>query len=344
MKTRLLTLISLLLLASNTFATNIVLNLSNPTTPANINYDTEKKYWTDTYSESSDYTWLQFQNFKLAHLIDQDSWGGTYWDGFTISTSGDNTDYSSTGWTGNEWGCMAGGGIKTDQSGAIVTTNGVVDTEQGIPYLVANYSTYASNGYSNEIKFADGQKYEAVEVYVTNHPWPYYENMNGGMFTRVLDQEGDYVKLIANGLDENGNSTGSASFYLAKFENGSLTQVTNWEKFDLSALGTIASLYFTIESTDIGNWGMNTAAYFCMDKLTVKEYTTSIPQLATENAAYRVNNILYNIPENATITVYNLQGQLVYSTMATSNTVSLPMVNNHLIIKIVNENNTQIIR
>ncbi|MBP8627497.1 MAG: DUF4465 domain-containing protein [Paludibacteraceae bacterium] len=344
MKTRLLTLISLVLFTSNIIASSSVLDLSNPTQPSTIDFDTEKKYWTETYNDSPTYTWLQFQNFKLAHLIGQNSYGGTYWNGFTLSTSGDNTDYSSTGWTGNQWGCMAGGGIKTDQSGAIVTTNGVVDTEQGIPYLVANYSAYVSNGYSNEIKFADGQKYEAVEVYVTNHPWPYYENMNGGMFTRVLDQEGDYVKLIANGLDENGNSTGSASFYLAKFENGSLTQVTNWEKFDLSALGTIASLYFTIESTDTGDYGMNTAAYFCMDKLTVKEYTTSIPQLATENAAYRVNNILYNIPENATITVYNLQGQLVYSTMATSNTVSLPIVNNHLIIKIVNENNTQIIR
>lgn len=344
MKTRLLTLLSLVLFTSNIIASSSVLDLSNPTQPSTIDFDTEKKYWTETYNDSPTYTWLQFQNFKLAHLINQKSYGGTYWDGFTLSTSGDNTDYSSTGWTGNQWGCMAGGGIKTDQSGAIVTTNGVVDTEQGIPYLVANYSTYASNGYSNEIKFADGQKYEAVEVYVTNHPWPYYENMNGGMFTRILNQEGDYVKLIANGLDENGNSTGSASFYLAKFENGSLTQVTNWEKFDLSALGTIASLYFTIESTDNGDLGMNTAAYFCMDKLTVKEYTTSIPQLATENAAYRVNNILYNIPENATITVYNLQGQLVYSTMATSNTVSLPIVNNHLIIKIVNENNTQIIR
>lgn len=344
MKTRLLTLLSLVLFTSNIIASSSVLDLSNPTQPSTIDFDTEKKYWTETYNDSPTYTWLQFQNFKLAHLINQKSYGGTYWDGFTLSTSGDNTDYSSTGWTGNQWGCMAGGGIKTDQSGAIVTTNGVVDTEQGIPYLVANYSTYASNGYSNEIKFADGQKYEAVEVYVTNHPWPYYENMNGGMLTRILNQEGDYVKLIANGLDENGNSTGSASFYLAKFENGSLTQVTNWEKFDLSALGTIASLYFTIESTDTGKFGMNTAAYFCMDKLTVKEYTTSIPQLATENAAYRVNNILYNIPENATITVYNLQGQLVYSTMATSNTVSLPMVNNHLIIKIVNENNTQIIR
>ena len=343
MKTRLLTLISLVLFTSNIIASSSVLDLSNPTQPSTIDFDTEKKYWTETYNDSPTYTWLQFQNFKLAHLIGQNSYGGTYWNGFTLSTSGDNTDYSST-WIGNQWGCMAGGGIKTDQSGAIVTTNGVVDTEQGIPYLVAYYSTYVSNGYSNEIKFADGQKYEAVEVYVTNHPWPYYENMNGGMFTRVLDQEGDYVKLIANGLDENGNSTGSASFYLAKFENGSLTQVTNWEKFDLSALGTIASLYFTIESTDTGDYGMNTAAYFCMDKLTVKEYTTSIPQLATENAAYRVNNILYNIPENATITVYNLQGQLVYSTMATSNTVSLPIVNNHLIIKIVNENNTQIIR
>lgn len=344
MKTRLLTFLSLVLFTSNIIASSSVLDLSNPTQPSTIDFDTEKKYWTETYNDSPTYTWLQFQNFKLAHLINQNSWGGTYWDGFTLSTSGDNTDYSSTGWTGNQWGCMAGGGIKTDQSGAIVTTNGVVDTEQGIPYLVAYYSTYAYNGYSNEIKFADGQKYEAVEVYVTNHPWPYYENMNGGMFTRILDQEGDYVKLIANGLDENGNSTGSASFYLAKFENGTLTQVTNWEKFDLSALGNIASMYFTIESTDTGKWGMNTAAYFCMDKLTVKEYTTSIPQLATENAAYRVNNILYNIPENATITVYNLQGQLVYSTMATSNTVSLPMVNNHLIIKIVNENNTQIIR
>lgn len=344
MKTRLLTFLSLVLFTSNIIASSSVLDLSNPTQPSTIDFDTEKKYWTETYNDSPTYTWLQFQNFKLAHLINQKSYGGTYWDGFTLSTSGDNTDYSSTTWIENQWGCMAGGGIKTDQSGAIVTTNGVVDTEQGIPYLVANYSAYVSNGYSNEIKFADGQKYEAVEVYVTNHPWPYYENMNGGMFTRVLDQEGDYVKLIANGLDENGNSTGSASFYLAKFENGSLTQVTNWEKFDLSALGTIASLYFTIESTDNGDWGMNTAAYFCMDKLTVKEYTTSIPQLATENAAYRVNNILYNIPENATITVYNLQGQLVYSTMATSNTVSLPMVNNHLIIKIVNENNTQIIR
>ena len=344
MKTRLLTFLSLVLFTSNIIASSSVLDLSNPTQPSTIDFDTEKKYWTETYNDSPTYTWLQFQNFKLAHLIDQNSWEGIYWDGFTLSTSGDNTDYSSTTWIENQWGCMAGGGIKTDQSGAIVTTNGVVDTEQGIPYLVANYSTYASNGYSNEIKFADGQKYEAVEVYVTNHPWPYYENMNGGMFTRILDQEGDYVKLIANGLDENGNSTGSASFYLAKFENGSLTQVTNWEKFDLSALGTIASLYFTIESTDTGKFGMNTAAYFCMDKLTVKEYTTSIPQLATENAAYRVNNILYNIPENATITVYNLQGQLVYSTMATSNTVSLPMVNNHLIIKIVNENNTQIIR
>ena len=343
MKTRLLTLLTLVLFTSNIIAGNIVLDLSNPTQPSTIDFDTEKKYWTETYNDSPTYTWLQFQNFKLAHLIDQNSWGGTYWDGFTLSTSGDNTDYSST-WIGNQWGCMAGGGIKTDQSGAIVTTNGVVDTEQGIPYLVAFYSAYVSNGYSNEIKFADGQKYEAVEVYVTNHPWPYYENMNGGMFTRVLDQEGDYVKLIANGLDENGNSTGSASFYLAKYENGSLTQVTNWEKFDLSALGTIASLYFTIESTDTGKFGMNTSAFFCMDKLTVKEYTTSIPQLATENAAYRVNNILYNIPENATITVYNLQGQLVYSTMATSNTVSLPIVNNHLIIKIVNENNTQIIR
>jgi hypothetical protein len=344
MRTKIFTLGCFLLLVSPFFATNIVLNLSNPTQPTSFTFDAEKGHWVDTYSENADYSWLQFQHFKLAHLVDGNSWGGTYWDGFTLSTSGDNTDYSSTTWIGNEWGCMAGGGIKTNSNGEIVVNSEeIVEVDNTIPYLIGHYFEYASNP-TNEITFADGQKYEAVEVYVTSHPWTYYENMNGGMFTRILDQEGDYVKLIAYGLDENRNSTGSATFYLAKFEHGSLTQATNWEKFDLSTLGTIASLYFTIESTDTGAWGMNTAAYFCMDKLTVKETATNVAQIPVEKTAYRINNTLYNLPENATITVYNLQGQVIYAVNATSNSVSLPMANNQLIIKIVNDNNTQIIR
>ena len=343
MKTRLLTLLTLVLFTSNIIAGNIVLDLSNPTQPSTIDFDTEKKYWTETYNDSPTYTWLQFQNFKLAHLIDQNSWGGTYWDGFTVSKNGEKTDFSSSTWIGNEWGCMAGGGIKTNANGEIVFNNeNIIEVDANTPYLIGHFFEYASNP-TNKISFADGQTYQAVEVYVTNHPWPYYENMNGGMFTRILDQEGDYVKLIANGLDENGNNTGSASFYLAKFENGSLTQVTNWEKFDLSALGNIASMYFTIESTDTGDWGMNTSAYFCLDKITVKPISTSIKESNTPTC-YRIGNALYNVPNNAQITIYNIAGKVVSSFYSSTNTVVVPTLQNNYIYRIESNGIIQIVR
>jgi hypothetical protein len=51
--------------------------------------------------------------------------------------------------------------------------------------------------------------------------------------------------------------------------------VDHWQWFDLSKLGEVASVKFTLSSSDVGQWGMNTPAYFCLDKLFAGKATSS---------------------------------------------------------------------
>ena|GEM_PF-3570468 len=82
--------------------------MNRPTNPSEINY-TEKGYWDGTYSE--DYPSLEFGEFTLSHLVSGTSHGGTYWDGFTVSINGEDTNYFDEDIEGSfiseHWGCMA---------------------------------------------------------------------------------------------------------------------------------------------------------------------------------------------------------------------------------------------
>ena len=254
----------------------ITLDLSRPTNPETFTLDANG-VWTETYTEI-DYPFIEFNNsaFNFIHLgaFDFEMWEGSYWDGFTYSKNGDNTDYDKD-WIPNQWGNMAGGGIKTDAEGNILTDNGVVLTDPDVPYLLA-YWGFMDGFYDYpalSVIFDD--VYQAEEVYINNSPWPYYGNIHTDGISTPFTQEGDYFKLFIHGLDENYEDNGKTIEYiLAEFKDGVLLQSPNWEKVDLSALGEVGGIYFTMESTDSDPmWGMNTAAYFCMDKLQVSKET-----------------------------------------------------------------------
>ncbi|MBR6947042.1 MAG: DUF4465 domain-containing protein, partial [Muribaculaceae bacterium] len=160
--------------------------------------------------------------------------------------------------------CMAGGGCVINEDGSVTA-----DPDQ--PYLVAYYSNFAMEGPSNQVMFmdADGKMaFEPVGVYVCNHPWPYYGCEHGDGFGNPF-AEGDYFELIAHGVAADGTET-TVSMNLVEFTNGELLAANDWTFFDLSSLGEVVSVYFTMNSTDVGAYGMNTAAYFCMDKFQVK--------------------------------------------------------------------------
>lgn len=273
---------SLFCLFSQTPGEIITLDLSKPSYPSEIKY-TDKGCWEDTYSNN--YPQLDFGLFSFSHLVRANGNQSTskeisYWDGFTICNSGDTQDYgsmgSSDGWITNQWGCMAGGGIKTDENGDILIDNeGKVIAEKGIPYLLGYWGYYFKEGEETietlVVNFKDGNAYETQSIYINNHPWPYYGNIHGDGFGSAFE-EGDFFKLLIHGLDENLLDNGKIVEYtLAEYKNGELIQSVDWEKVDLTSLGTVYGIYFTMETSDFDPlYGPNTAVYFCMDKLQVK--------------------------------------------------------------------------
>ena len=268
---KIFTFVTCALLAAAAWADVVTLNLNAPMNPDNIEYGANG-VWTGCYDDVN-YTWLEFAadggEFMLSHLIDGPgaSWGGYYWDGFTPAIGGDQTDYgqpgSSGSWTSNFGGCIAGGGC-------VINEDGTVTADPDEPYLVAYYSSWTYEGPSNQVMFLsdNGMVFEPVGVYVCNHPWPYYGCEHGDGFGRPFE-EGDYFELIAHGVNpERGETT--VSMNLVEFTNGQLKAANDWTFFDLSELGQVESVYFTLNSTDSGDYGMNTAAYFCMDKFQVQ--------------------------------------------------------------------------
>lgn len=83
--------------------------------------------------------------------------------------------------------------------------------------------------------------------------------------------EADLFQLIVEGLDAGGTSTGTVELILAdyRFADNSLDYILDaWTYLDLSGLGAIKELSFTLASTDIGDFGINTPEYFAIDNLT----------------------------------------------------------------------------
>jgi hypothetical protein len=295
----------------------ITLDLSAPVQPATLVLEPEKGYWADAFSDAP----LAFEHFTLSHSGGMYGTSG-YWSGFIVGSNGDSTDYgnqnsSSDEWLSNQWGNMAGGGIRTGNDGSVLKDeNGKVLTEKGLPYLLAN----SSNG---EPAITFDREYEAVGVYLNSHPWPYYGNLYGDTYARALNQEGDYFKVTVTGLKADGEEAGKVEHLFAEYTawldapgNGELHQSRDWEWVDLSPLGKVSSLKFTLTSTDAGAWGMNTSAYFCVDKLQVRTEDTGIrPPLSLTPQIYP-NPVTDQLTVTGSairqVTVIDFSGRLIY--------------------------------
>jgi hypothetical protein len=292
----------------------ITLDLSKPVDPTALTFDEEKGQWTESFSNAP----LVFEHFTFSH--DGGMYGESgYWSGFVVGTNGDTDDYGSAnsasteGWTLNQWGNMAGGGIKTNPDGSVAKDEeGKVLAEKGIPYLIVNEY--------GELGITFDKTYEAVGVYLNNHPWPYYGNLYGDTYARALDQEGDYYKVIITGLNPETGETGKVEHLFAEYKDGQLVQNPDWEWVDLSSLGKISSLTLTLRSTDMSEWGMNTSGYFCLDKLQVREMETGIvpPSVATAQIYPNpvVDQLIIAGSAIRRVAITDLSGRTVYQSQA----------------------------
>ena len=168
-------------------------------------------------------------------------WGS--WSGFSVSSMQDST---TSGWE-NQYSAVTAGGANGSENYAVIYIDGKQTMEFEDPLRL--------NG-----------------MYVTNATYTYLSMKNGDDFTKKFGgpdgTDPDYLKLMVSGTDIYGNETKPIEFMLADFTFEDAEKdyiVNNWRWFDLSSLGAVTEIHFTIESTDMGTWGMNTPAYFCID-------------------------------------------------------------------------------
>ncbi|MHC4582419.1 MAG: DUF4465 domain-containing protein, partial [Planctomycetota bacterium] len=111
-------------------------------------------------------------------------------------------------------------------------------------------------------------------LYVTNCSYPYHAMQDGDLFSKkfggAAGDDPDFFILTITGKDAGGTVTGAVDFYLADYrsaDNSADYIVDMWQYVDLTSLGVVETLEFSLSSSDVGDWGMNTPAYFAIDTL-----------------------------------------------------------------------------
>lgn len=167
-------------------------------------------------------------------------WGVETWSGWAYS----NKTSTVAGYD-NQYAAITGGGITGAGSNFAIA---FVDMPNGT--------------------FIDLGVHRAQSMKVTNTAYAYHSMKSGDSFARKFTAS-DWFLLRITGftsLGATGSETGSIDFLLASGTN----ILDQWTTIDLSSLpAETRSLGFSLTSSDVGTFGMNTPAYFAMGSLTV---------------------------------------------------------------------------
>lgn len=220
------------------------------------------------------------------------------WDGWAISNRTDNT---TPGFL-NESSAIAGSGA------------------QGSATYALSYVLGASTLRLENRGTVNG-------LYVTNNTYAYFSMKDGDAFAKkfggITGNDPDFFLLTAKKYLDGQLSADSVNFYLAdyRFANNAQDYIVNdWTWLDLSSLGNADSLRFTLSSSDVGAFGMNTPAYFCVDNVTTTDLVSSKDPLAFDlpmevfpNPATDFLNVRLPQENEASFAqIFDLQGKVVF--------------------------------
>lgn len=296
---------------SAAFASDEIATLDLSSAATELSFNAETGAWDKTYSEEDPTIDSQIFCFMHNAIADYQTWWG-----FTVSNSANNMP--SDDYLKFQYSNMAKGGIALDKDGNILKNEYdapvVSDT---IPYLVAYYNAYMSER-PVDMVFNDGLAHEVIGCYVNLNTYCYYTTLLGDNYCRPFTNGDNYTLTIHGIADDNSEKTLDVKLVCA--ENGMYTGSTGWSYVDLTPLGSVNELYFTVDSTDKGAWGMNTPGYFCLDKIMAKKQaTTSVSRLAETNSLRFDRQTKTITAANETfIGVYNAAGNLVKSQQAST--------------------------
>ena len=258
-------------------------------------------------------TQAQTVSFETAQL---DSAG--YWNGSDGTGSYAEEGFTFSNYYDDAWGSWSGFAVSNIQDDTTGTWSNQFGVNTAMAYSGANFAVATLGAtISSVARIVDG-------FYITNSTYASYSMENGDQFSKkfggVSGDEADWFKLSVIGkLDSAVIDT--VDFYLADFRFEDNTEdyiVSDWTWLDLSSLGNITELSFEWSSSDNGDWGMNTPAYFCMDDLSVN--TVGINEAASSSLAVYPNPVKnqFTVNTSGDLFVYDLAGKKVFSKLVSA--------------------------
>lgn len=203
-------------------------------------------------------------NAGIANLDDLTLSSNSYWNG-SDNSGGFTTGSASFNNSFTDWGY----GITSWEGFAYSNKTDKVTAGYGNQYSAATGSAQSGANYGIGFVGWAGLPTMTLDsasvvngIYVTNTTYVYYAMLNGEGPAKKFTGA-DWFKLTISGFDASGIEVPmKVNFFLASSGN----IVNSWEYVDLSSLGTVKSLQFSLTSSDNDPiYGMNTPAYFAMD-------------------------------------------------------------------------------
>lgn len=211
------------------------------------------------------------------------------WLGFSYTNMRDDTTAS---WL-NQYSAICAGGMYAPDSGG---------TNYIIGYMQPDFMSPTYDPIPAEITWTDTNAHIASGFYVCNSTMAYFSMLDGDavakQFGGASGNDPDYFKLLIYGERADSSITDTVEFYLADYRFADNTKdyiIDKWTWVDLMELGEVKKLWFSMASSDVGSYGINTPGYFCMDNLMV--YPTEDNTFIAENNNENKVNVYPN-PSN----------------------------------------------
>ncbi|MBO4674282.1 MAG: DUF4465 domain-containing protein [Bacteroidaceae bacterium] len=215
---------------------------------------------------------LNFEGDQWTAKIDNPQYGGTllYGDGGTTPVSYSWTDANSqlssslTAAWGGLYGFAEGGVAVSNYIDADIENHAAYNYQLAVP--VSNGSANFAVVYCDaSISFADGKARTIKSMDVSPTTYQLGATKNGDGYAKALTEQGDFLTVTITGY-KGDTQTGTVTFDLAK--DGEILE--SWKKIDLSPLGEVNKLEFTMDGSDKSDWGVKHPKYFAFDNVVVK--------------------------------------------------------------------------
>lgn len=215
---------------------------------------------------------VTFEGSYWDALIDAPQYGGTLLYGSDAKNYGwcdvatQLTGYMSNTW-GGTYGFAEGGSAISNYIDENINEPRDYNVQLAVP--VSNGSKNFVVVFDNSsLMFADKQArvIKSMDVIGTTYALSVCKNGDGNDYAKALTQKGDFYDVIVTGF-KSGKETGAVTISIAK-DGGFLA---DWYKADMTSLGAVDSLAFSMDGSDKSSWGVKTPKYFAFDNVVIKK-------------------------------------------------------------------------